>query len=76
MTGVLAVRLDSDGDVLLTGPAVRALAAGAGPVDLLVVPARPAGRGAAAGRAATCSVFDAPWIGPAAAGRRRRHRSR
>ena len=29
MTRVLAVRLDNDGDVLLAGPAIRALAAGA-----------------------------------------------
>ena len=40
---VLAVRLDSDGDVLLTGPAVRALARGAaargGSVDVLASPA-------------------------------------
>lgn len=35
---VLAVRLDSDGDVLLTGPAVRRIAAGAGRLDLLVSP--------------------------------------
>ena len=34
---ILAVRLDSDGDVLLTGPAIRALAA-AGPVTLLCGP--------------------------------------
>ncbi len=58
----LAVRLDSDGDVLLTGPAVRALAATGGPVDLLVSPA-----GAAAGRllpgVRDVLVFDAPWTG-------------
>lgn len=35
---VLAVRLDSEGDVLLTGPALRRLAARAGRVDLLVSP--------------------------------------
>ena len=29
MTRVLAVRLDNDGDVLLAGPAIRAVAAGA-----------------------------------------------
>ena len=29
MTRVLAVRLDNEGDVLLAGPALRALAAGA-----------------------------------------------
>jgi ADP-heptose:LPS heptosyltransferase len=36
---VLAVRLDSDGDVLLTSPALRCLRAGAGVLDLLVSPA-------------------------------------
>jgi len=60
---LLAVRLDSDGDVLLTGPAVRALAAGhPGPVDLLVSPS-----GRAAGRllpgVRDVLVFDAPWTG-------------
>jgi ADP-heptose:LPS heptosyltransferase len=35
---VLAVRLDSEGDVLLTGPAIRALAAGAREVTLLCGP--------------------------------------
>lgn len=59
---VLAVRLDSDGDVLLTGPAVRALAAGGRPVDLLAAPA-----GAAAARllplVRQVLVFDAPWSG-------------
>ncbi|MFC5998829.1 glycosyltransferase family 9 protein [Quadrisphaera sp. GCM10027208] len=62
MTRVLAVRLDSDGDVLLTGPAVRALAAAADQVDLLVSPA-----GSAAARllpgVADVLVFDAPWSG-------------
>ncbi|HEX5535459.1 MAG TPA: glycosyltransferase family 9 protein [Actinomycetales bacterium] len=57
----LAVRLDSDGDVLLTGPAIRALAR-TGPVDLLVSPA-----GQAAGRllpgVGEVLVFDAPWSG-------------
>ncbi|MEU8665205.1 D-glycero-alpha-D-manno-heptose-1,7-bisphosphate 7-phosphatase, partial [Actinoplanes philippinensis] len=36
--GVLAVRSDSAGDVLVTGPAIRALAAGAGRVVLLCGP--------------------------------------
>jgi heptosyltransferase-3 len=58
----LAVRLDSDGDVLLTGPAIRALAAGVEAVDLLVSPA-----GAAAARllpgVAEVLVFDPPWAG-------------
>jgi heptosyltransferase III len=59
---VLAVRLDSDGDVLLTGPAVRALAASFDRVDLLVSPA-----GRAAGEllpgVRELLVFDAPWSG-------------
>jgi ADP-heptose:LPS heptosyltransferase len=42
---VLVVRLDNDGDVLLTGPAVRAVAAGAGSVTMLC---GPRGRQAAA----------------------------
>ncbi|TGY76063.1 glycosyltransferase family 9 protein, partial [Cellulomonas shaoxiangyii] len=62
MTRVLAVRLDSDGDVLLTGPAVRALAATAGTLDVL---ASPAGAGAAAllPGVADVLVFDPPWSG-------------
>ncbi|WP_305852975.1 glycosyltransferase family 9 protein [Georgenia sp. TF02-10] len=62
MTRVLAVRLDSDGDVLLAGPAVRALAATAAEVDLLV---SPAGRAAAELLPAVRAVhvFDAPWSG-------------
>jgi ADP-heptose:LPS heptosyltransferase len=36
---VLVVRLDSDGDVLLSGPAIRAVAAGADEVTLLCGPA-------------------------------------
>lgn len=61
MTRTLAVRLDSDGDVLLTGPAVRALAT-TGPVDLLV---SPAGRSAAEllPGVRQVHVFDAPWSG-------------
>jgi ADP-heptose:LPS heptosyltransferase len=58
----LAVRLDSDGDVLLTGPAIRALAAGAERLDLLASPS-----GAAAARllpgVEEVLVFDAPWTG-------------
>jgi len=38
MTRALVVRLDSDGDVLLAGPAVRAVAAGSDHVSLLVSP--------------------------------------
>ena len=57
---ILAVRLDNDGDVLLTGPAVRALAAGGDEVDLLVAPA---GRAAAAllPLVNDILVFDPPW---------------
>ncbi|WP_129338354.1 glycosyltransferase family 9 protein [Cellulomonas endophytica] len=62
MTRVLAVRLDSDGDVLLTGPALRALRHTADGLDLL---ASPAGR--AAGELLPgvdrVRVFDAPWSG-------------
>jgi ADP-heptose:LPS heptosyltransferase len=62
MNKVLAVRLDSDGDVLITGPAIRALAETADQVDLLV---SPAGR-AAAGllpRIGEILTFDSPWTG-------------
>ncbi len=38
MTRTLVARLDSDGDVLLAGPAVRAVAAGSEHVSLLVAP--------------------------------------
>lgn len=71
---ILACRLDNDGDVLLTGPAVRALAA-SGTVDLL---ASPAGRAAARllPGVEDVLVFDPPWSGfspaavdPAAVGR-------
>lgn len=62
MTRILAVRLDSDGDVLLTGPALRALAYGAARLDLLVSPA-----GEQAARLLPgpheVIVFDAPWSG-------------
>jgi heptosyltransferase-3 len=61
---VLAVRLDSNGGVLLTGPAVRALAATYDQVDLLV-----SGSGAQAADllpGVTDTLrFDAPWSGPA-----------
>jgi ADP-heptose:LPS heptosyltransferase len=58
----LAVRLDSDGDVLLTGPAVRALAATYDQVDLLV---SAAGLQAADLLPGVTEVlrFDAPWAG-------------
>jgi ADP-heptose:LPS heptosyltransferase len=62
VTRILAVRLDSDGDVLLTGPALRALAQGAARLDLLVSPA-----GEQAARLLPgphqVIVFDAPWSG-------------
>jgi ADP-heptose:LPS heptosyltransferase len=62
VTRILAVRLDSDGDVLLTGPALRALAYGAARLDLLVSPA-----GEQAARLLPgpheVIVFDAPWSG-------------
>jgi ADP-heptose:LPS heptosyltransferase len=63
MTRVLAVRLDNDGDVLLAGPAIRALAAGASHVTLLCGP-----RGAQAAAMLPCVdellVWRAPWIDP------------
>jgi ADP-heptose:LPS heptosyltransferase len=59
---VLAIRLDSDGDVLLTGPAVRALAATYDQVDLLV-----SGSGLQAAEllpgVTEILRFDAPWSG-------------
>ncbi|MFC8799654.1 glycosyltransferase family 9 protein [Promicromonospora sp. NPDC057138] len=59
---VLAVRLDSDGAVLLTGPAVRALAATYDQVDLLV---SASGLQAADLLPGVTEVlrFDAPWCG-------------
>jgi ADP-heptose:LPS heptosyltransferase len=61
--GILAVRQDSLGDVLVTGPAIRALAASGEPVTLLCGP-----RGAAAARllpgVAKLLVHLAPWIDP------------
>ena len=63
MTRVLAVRLDNDGDVLLAGPAIRALAAGAERVTLLC---GPRGRQAAALLPGVDGVlvWRAPWIDP------------
>ncbi len=59
---VLVCRLDNMGDVLLTGPAVRAVAAGAADVTLLC---GPVGVAAAALLPGVSSVlaFDAPWVG-------------
>lgn len=58
----LAVRLDSDGDVLLMGPALRALRAGSSQLDLLVAPT-----GAHAARLLPgvdeVLVLDSPWTG-------------
>src|ERR687893_2951152 len=59
----LVVRLDNDGDVLLAGPAVRAIAAGASRVTLLC---GPRGRQAAALLPGVDDVlvWRAPWIDP------------
>ncbi|GGS98457.1 glycosyltransferase family 9 protein [Streptomyces chromofuscus] len=58
----LVVRLDSAGDVLLAGPAVRAVAAGSSYTALLCGP-----QGAGAGRLLPgvdeVLVHDAPWVG-------------
>ncbi len=60
---VLVARLDNDGDVLLAGPAVRAVAAGASRVTMLCGP-----RGRAAARILPgvdqIMVHRAPWIDP------------
>jgi ADP-heptose:LPS heptosyltransferase len=60
---VLAVRLDNEGDVLLAGPAIRALAAGADRVTLLC---GPGGRQTAALLPGVDDVivWRAPWIDP------------
>jgi ADP-heptose:LPS heptosyltransferase len=60
---VLVVRLDSEGDVLLAGPAVRAVAASARRVTLLC---GPRGRAAAELLPGVDEVlsFHAPWIDP------------
>ena len=63
MSTVLVARLDSDGDVLLSGPALRAVAHGADRVVLLAGP-----RGAAAARLLPgvdeVLVWHCPWIAP------------
>jgi ADP-heptose:LPS heptosyltransferase len=63
MTHVLAVRLDNAGDVLLAGPAIRAVAAGSDRVTLLC---GPHGRHAAALLPGVDELlcWTAPWIGP------------
>lgn len=63
MTGrTLAVRLDSDGDVLLTGPAIAALAATGDRIDVLASPSGVAAAGLLPG-VTDVLVFDAPWSG-------------
>ena len=63
MTRTLAVRLDSLGDVLVTGPAIRALAAGSDHVTLLC---GPRGRAAAELLPGVDELvcWRAPWIDP------------
>jgi ADP-heptose:LPS heptosyltransferase len=63
MTRVLVTRLDNDGDVLLAGPAIRAVAAGADHVTLLC---GPRGRQAAQLLPGVDEVlvWRAPWIDP------------
>jgi ADP-heptose:LPS heptosyltransferase len=63
VTHVLAVRLDNDGDVLLAGPAIRALAHGADRVTLLC---GPRGRRAAELLPGVDGLVEwrAPWIDP------------
>jgi ADP-heptose:LPS heptosyltransferase len=63
MTHVLAVRLDNDGDVLLAGPAIRALAAGAERVTLLCGPRGRQAAGLLPG-VDDVLVWRAPWIDP------------
>ena len=60
---VLVARLDNEGDVLLAGPAIRALAAGADHVTLLC---GPRGRQAAVLLPGVDAVLTwrAPWIDP------------
>ncbi len=66
-----SVRLDSAGDVLLAGPAVRAVAAGSDRVDLLVGP-RGRGRRALLPGVDEVLVWPCPWIdADPGAGRRR-----
>ncbi|HTJ25003.1 MAG TPA: glycosyltransferase family 9 protein [Candidatus Limnocylindria bacterium] len=69
---MLAVRQDNNGDVLLIGPALRAIAAGAGRVTLLCGPSGEAAARALPG-ADDVFVFEAAWIeaNPHAVRRRR-----
>lgn len=61
MSGALVARLDSAGDVLITGPAVRAVAATHGPVTLMV---GPRGRAAAELLPGVRDIVEwqAPWV--------------
>lgn len=59
---VLAVRLDSEGDVLLAGPAIRRIAARSGRVDLLVSPSGAAAAALLPG-VHRVLVTTAPWTG-------------
>lgn len=63
-TRVLVVRLDSDGDVLVSGPAVRAAAAGRGGPAAVTVLCGPQGRQAAAMLPGVRQVLEwrCPWI--------------
>jgi ADP-heptose:LPS heptosyltransferase len=63
MQSVLVVRLDSAGDVLLAGPAIRAIAAGSGRVVLL---AGPRGRSAAQLLPGVDKILTwaCPWVDP------------
>src|SRR3954454_14939526 len=63
MTRVLVTRLDNDGDVLLAGPAIRAVAAGAGHVTLLCGPRGRQAAGLLPG-VDEILVWRAPWIDP------------
>src|SRR3954471_3516236 len=58
---VLVVRLDSLGDVVVCGPAIRAVAAGAGHVTVLAGP-RGSEVAALLPGVDDVLVFDAPWI--------------
>jgi ADP-heptose:LPS heptosyltransferase len=60
---VLVARLDNDGDVLLAGPAIRAVAAGADRVTLLCAPRGLAAAALLPGVDARV-VFPTPWIDP------------
>jgi ADP-heptose:LPS heptosyltransferase len=61
VTNRLVARLDNVGDVVLTGPAVRAVAGGGRPVTFLAGP-RGADAAALLPGVAEVLVFDAPWV--------------